>query len=167
MKKHQRIIGWLNIFLLLINVTAFATILYLNNNSSESPNDKYISDHFLKEELKLTEDQYENLSMLDEKIFRSYQILLDLKCEATFGLIDEMSKDNPSKQAVDSILTKIGRLESSIKRQTANHFTNIKSIVTEDQQILLDKLFQNMLEMNNQCSLCNKKKCARRNKLVN
>ena len=42
--KRHRIIRWLNIFLLVINISAFGTILVLNKQTPRKSIDKYNSD---------------------------------------------------------------------------------------------------------------------------
>ena len=70
--KKQRIIKWLNIFLLVINISAFVTLLLMNNKSApaeSTSNNYFTSDAFLKEELKISKEQYKEIVKLDYKIF--------------------------------------------------------------------------------------------------
>ena len=164
--KRHRITKWLNIFLLVINISAFTTILVMNKvPASDVIDDKFSSDEFLKKELNLTEEQYQTINALDAKIFRVYQSLLDLQCETHFQLLDELLCEQPSPERLDSIATKIGRLHTGLKRQTIKHFTNIRSICDEDQIVLLDQLLIDMMEMDEQCRYCNKRECDRRDQL--
>ena len=164
-KKH-RIIKWLNILLLIINISAFTTILVINQvPASDVIDDKFSSDEFLKKELNLTEEQYQTICELDAKIFRVYQSLLDIQCETHFKLLDELLCEHPSHERLDSIAKIIGRLHTGIKRQTIKHFINIKSICDEDQIVLLDQLLIDMMEMSEQCRYCNKRECDRRDQL--
>ena len=163
--KKQRIIKWLNIFLLVINISAFGTILLMNNkiNLTETDSDNYFkSDVFLKEELNLNDEQYKKLVKLDNRVFRAYQVLLDMQCETNFGLLAELSQDNPSRKKMDSIATKIGKHHANIKRQTIKHFMNLRSICTEDQSELLNQLIKDMMNLEEQCKFCNKILCTRR-----
>lgn len=170
MNKKYRIIKWINVFLLIINITAFITILFLNYRSSvstitdEDRND-FSSDLFLKKELNLTDEQYKEITSLDSKIFRIYQSLLDMQCEANFAIIDELTCETPSKIRLDSIANNIGRINAGIKRQTVKHFLNIRSICNEDQELLLDQLLVDMMQVGDLCRYCNKKNCARRDEL--
>ncbi len=169
MKKQQRIISWLNVFLLIINLSAFATILFMNhkNAPSTSENNKFRSDEFLKEELNLSEDQFKTLTMLDGDVFRSYQVLIDKQCEFNFALLEELSSNNPSKHNLDSIATRIGNYQTLLKKQTIRHFMNIRSICDEEQIQLLDNLLQNMMDLGDKCSVCNKLECSRRDRITN
>jgi translation initiation factor 2 beta subunit (eIF-2beta)/eIF-5 len=163
--KRNRIIQWLNIFLLVINVSAFGTILLLNKQAPAKSLDKYNSDEFLKKELNLTSDQYKKILLMDSEVFRIYQSLLDMECASNFRLVEEMTSESPSKMKMDSISINIGKLRAGIKKQTVKHFENIKSICNADQKILLDQLLKEMMELGDQCNFCNKRECTRRDQL--
>lgn len=163
--QKNRIITWLNLFLLVINLSAFGTILLLNRQESPKSLDKYSSDEFLRKELHLTSDQYRKVTMLDSEVFRIYQSLLDMECASNFRLVEEMTSESPSKAKMDSIAQNIGKLRSGIKKQTVRHFENIKSICTPEQRILLDQLLKEMMELGDQCEFCNKRECTRRDQL--
>lgn len=168
-KKQHRIVSWLNVFLLIINVSAFITILYMNksNVTQEKSNDKYRSDNLLRKELKLSDEQFSKLSKLDGNVFRNYQLLLDKQCEFNFDLLEELSSEHPSKEKLDSIANRIGRYQSLLKKQTIKHFLNIREICTEDQVKLLDDLLKDMMDLGDQCAVCNKINCDRRDRIEN
>ena len=167
MNKKQRIINWLSIFLLVINISAFATLLLMNNNPTTiaETTEYYKSDAFLKEALNLTDEQYNKVSFMDYKIFRVYQNILDMQCESNFKLMAELSSEDPNQQKMDSIAKQIGGLYTGLKRQTIKHFMNIRSICTDEQSLLLDQLIMDMMELDDQCKYCNKEYCSRRESL--
>lgn len=165
MTKQDRIIKWLNIFLLIINISAFVTFLLMNRQGSSEHNQKFSSDEFLRTELGLTPEQFRKVSALNNDVFRLYQVYLDKKCEMNFELVDELSSENPSDQKMDSLCTRIGQLDAALKKQTVRHFKNVKSACTEEQKVLLDQLLKEMLDAGDQCKICNKIDCARRDRL--
>lgn len=163
--KSTRIVKWLNIFLLIINLSAFTTFLLMNREEEPAPeitDNKFNSDIFLKESLELSNEQYNKLKKLDAQVFRSYQALLDMQCETHFNLLDELLLEAPSLQKLDSISLKIGRLHGSIKKQTIKHFSNIRSVCNEEQEELLDQLLVDMMGVGDHCRYCNKEECERR-----
>lgn len=165
MEKKQQTIKWLNIFLLIINISAFATFLYMNQSQDTNTSDVYSSDEYLKDELNLSDDQYKQIIEMDQKVFRNYQVLIDIQCETNFQLIKELSSENPSDEELKRLADKIGKYHSAVKRQTVNHFQNIKSVCNEEQKLLLDNLLLEMMEAGDQCQYCNKANCSRRNQL--
>ncbi|WP_346863250.1 hypothetical protein [uncultured Draconibacterium sp.] len=165
MEKKQQTIKWLNIFLLIINISAFATFLYMNQTQKSETSDAFNSDEYLKEVLQLTDKQFEEIMELDQKVFRNYQVLIDIQCETNFELVKELSSENPSEDELKRLTDKIGKYHTAVKRQTVTHFQNIKSVCNEDQKLLLDKLLLEMMEAGDQCEYCNKASCSRRNQL--
>jgi hypothetical protein len=165
MTKQQLIFKWLNIFLLIINITAFVTFLVMNPQNSPEHNTKFSSDEFLQTELGLSSDQFRKVSALNIDVFRLYQVFLDKKCEINFELVDELASEKPSEEKMDSLSNRIGQIDAALKKQTVRHFKNVKSVCTEDQKILLDQLLKEMLDAGEQCKICNKIDCARRDRL--
>jgi hypothetical protein len=165
MTKNQQIFKWLNIFLLIINVSAFVTFLLMNRQNSSLHDTKFSSDQFLQTELELTPDQYKKVSALNNDVFRLYQVFLDKKCELNFQLVDELASQKPSDEKMDSLSNRIGQLDAALKKQTVRHFKNVKSVCTEKQKLMLDELLKEMLDAGDQCKICNKIDCARRDRL--
>ena len=165
MTKKQRIITWLNIFLLIINLSAFSAFLWMNSGSKHELDKRYSSDEFIKDELHLSDQQYARISDLNASVFRAFHVLLDRKCELNFKLIDELASPEPSKAVMDSLSEKIGKIDAFMKKQTVRHFQNVKSVCNDQQRDLLDQLLKDMLEAGSQCKYCNKIDCVRRDKL--
>ncbi len=165
MTKNQQIFKWLNIFLLIINVSAFVTLLLMNRQNSTVRDNRFSSDQFLQTELQLTPEQFKKVSELNADVFRLYQVFLDKKCELNFELVDELASEKPSDEKMDSLTTRIGQLDAALKKQTVRHFKNVKSVCTEEQQKMLDELLKEMLDAGGQCKICNKIDCARRDRL--
>ncbi len=166
-QKKQRITKWLNIFLLIINISAIMTILLAGRSApaEEGLSDQFSSDEFLRQELKLSDEQFKEISALDVKIFRIYQSIIDMQCEQQFKLLAELTEEEPNIEYMDSLAVTIGRLHTGIKRQTIRHFMNIRTVVDDEQEALLDQLLVDMMEMNRQCQFCNKTDCDRRKQL--
>lgn len=165
MKSRQNIIKWLNVFLLVINISAFTTFLIMNREQDSGPADQYSSDEFLRDRLKLTEAQYNKIIEMDREVFRNYQLLIDIECEANFELISQLSSEVSSNEDIKRTLDKIGKYHALVKRQTVKHFQNVKSICSEEQKLLLDNILLEMMEAGNQCQYCNKANCSRRNQI--
>lgn len=169
MNKQQRTLKWLNIFLLIINLSAFATLLFMNSGASSEvgQGSKVRSDQFLKQELNLSDEQFQTLVKLDGDVNRSYQLLLDKQCEFNFEMLEELSSANPSKITLDSIANRYGKYQTLLKRQTIRHFMNVRSVCNDEQILLLDNLLQSMMELDEKCAECNKLNCERRDRISN
>jgi hypothetical protein len=165
METKQKTIKWLNIFLLIINVSAFATFLYMNQSKETELIDPYNTDEYLQDQLKLSDEQFEKVIEMDQKVFRNYQVLIDIQCETNFDLVKELSSENPSEDELKRLTDKIGKYHSLIKNQTVQHFQNIKSVCTDEQKVLLDNVLLEMMRTSDQCQHCNKVNCSRRDQL--
>jgi hypothetical protein len=137
----------------------------MNRPSEPKHDERFSSDQFLKTELNLNPAQYAKINSLNNNVFRIYQVFLDKKCELNFDLIDELSSANPSQAKMDSLAERIGKLDANLKKQSVQHFKNIKSVCNDDQKIMLDRLMKEMLDAGDQCKYCNKIDCARRERL--
>lgn len=148
----------LNIVLLAINIAILVIWFMISASSSVDPKLKLNSNEFLKEELGLNQVQFDSINRLDHINFEHYQKILRYLCANRRALLKEISQPNPDKAHIDKITTHIGHLHTALKRQTVNHLLNIKEVCSEAQQEKLRKLFEEILEVNNQCKYC-KNKC--------
>jgi hypothetical protein len=169
MNKQQRTMKWLNIFLLIINLSAFGTILFMNSGkaSTDSQVSQVRSDQFLKQELNLSDEQYRTLVRLDGDVNRAYQLLLDKQCEFNFAMLEELSSVNPSQSKLDSIANRYGNYQTLLKKQTIRHFMNVRSVCNDEQMVLLHNLLQSMMDLGEKCAECNKINCERRDRISN
>jgi len=165
MTKKQRIITWLNIFLLIINSSALITFLWMNSGGEVEHDKLYSSDEFIREKLHLSDQQFEKVSAMNNSVFRAFQVLLDRKCELNFELIDELASPEPSKAVMDSLAVRIGKIDAILKKQTVRHYQNVKSVCNDHQKELLNQLLKDMMGAGSQCKYCNKVNCERRDRL--
>lgn len=170
-EKPNRAVRWLNMLLLVINLTVIATILIQayggpGGGAASSPSESVASLDFLRRELGLTDEQYRDLARQNDQTFRTYNILVDLLCEANLSLLEELLIEESTQSALDSLTRKIGTLNSSIKRETVKHFLAVKNVCDEDQRHKLTLIFKKMMELEEQCESCNKKECPRKERLV-
>ena len=137
----------------------------MNKPGEQKHDERFSSDEFLKTELNLNQEQYLKVNSLNNNVFRIYQAFLDKKCELNFDLIDELSLSNPSQAKMDSLCERIGKIDANMKKQSVQHYKNIKSVCSDNQKLLLDQLMKEMLDAGDQCKYCNKIDCARRERL--
>jgi len=160
----NRTMKWLNIVFLAINSSAIISMLIFGFVDTDKK-EKFDSMVFLRDELDLTNEQYIELSHENDQVMRKYQTLLDLSCETNFAMMDELSKDEPSMHVLDSLADRFGMLNTNAKKQAVRHFMNIKTICTDEQKANLSKLYKEMMELDKQCEICNKKECPRKERL--
>lgn len=152
--KKQLITG-LIIFLVVVNVAALSTIIY-RNRATPPINDDYIQlrqrveeqgmYRFFRDELQLSEDQYKQFRDINhQNMIESRDIAKQLHVKRV-EMIDEISKNNPDKEKLDKIAKDIGLLHYNLKRNTYNHFLELKNICNEEQQGKLQHMFMRMID---------------------
>ncbi len=152
-KKH--LITGLIIFLVVVNIAALSTIIY-RNRTTPTINDDYIQlrqrveeqgmYRFFRDELQLTPDQFNQFRDINhQNMIKSREIAKQLQIKRV-EMIDEVSKENPDKEKLDKIANDIGSLHYKLKRNTYNHFLELKDICNEEQQEKLQRMFMRMID---------------------
>ncbi|HDJ34479.1 MAG TPA: periplasmic heavy metal sensor [Bacteroidetes bacterium] len=166
--KVNRSIRWLNYLLLIINLTALCTLIFFRpHHEPDRENLQVTSLEFLREELGLTGEQYQEVVRLDETTYRTYHLIIDLLCEANIELLEELAKETPDQEVLDRLTRKIGNLNTSLKKATIRHFDHIRSICNEEQKARLIGIFKEIMQLEEQCEICNRKECPRKTRLEN
>ncbi len=165
--KVNRAIRWFNYLLLIINLAALFTLIFFRQTGTAAEKNEVSSLEFLRDELGLTDDQYQEVIRLDEATFRAYHLVVDLLCEANIELLEEMSKDMPDQEVIDKLTKKIGTLNTTLKKETVKHFEHVRSICDDEQKARLTALFKDIMQLEDQCAICNRKECPRKERMEN
>lgn len=162
--NKNKSVSLLNLMLLIINLTAFITIScnVLSTDKSLDIKHNVSSNEFLKDELKLSDDQFDELKELDRDLSVKYKKIVSLLCEQNYLMLSELSKESPSKKELDKIAKKTGYLNIALKKNTSRHFINIKKICNEEQNERLSEILKMMMDSDRKCKMCEKKNCKRR-----
>lgn len=160
--RKKQLVYWVNIGLLMINTALF--VLFFPFGKKEAEKDpEQISLEFLREELKLTDEQYKQLAVMDKSVIEKHQVVLKLLCANRYRLLNELAKPNPSVDELNRIASSVGFLHRALKKQTIYHLLNVKKICTPEQVQKLNKIFIDLLEINKHCNEC-KYKCSSQQK---
>ncbi len=168
-EKNNRTILWLNFILLIVITSAIVAYVVMGNRTTVTTSDTngVTSLEMLKKELNLDQAQYQKVLVQNDHTFRTYNLVLDMMCETNVAILEELSKPEADKAALDSLAKKYGVLSTSLRRHTIDYFVNLKNICTEDQQKRLTQIFKDMMELDKQCETCNKKDCPRKERINN
>jgi len=159
----NRAVSKLNIILLIANLSVLVVLYFFtgeNNQQEDTHNLSYQmeTEEFLKQELDFSEEQYEEYLVMNREVMGSYQHINSVICENHNKLLRELSKPEPSLKTIDSLSRVIGDVHVGLKRYTARHFLNIRSICTPAQKEKLRGLIREMLDIGS-CSQCEKENC--------
>ncbi|MDA3954351.1 MAG: hypothetical protein PF485_11955 [Bacteroidales bacterium] len=143
------------ILLIAINISALSTIYFHNRiQTKKFAEMKNMKDEvriqgmhrFIKEELKLTDKQFEQFKEISRTNMRAtHNITLKLNKKRNF-MMNEIAKVNPDQESLDEIAKDIGLLHYELKKSTINHFLELKKICNNEQQEDLQKLFMHMTQ---------------------
>ncbi len=165
-KNGLKSIKWLNYGLLIINITALATLLFFRNAPvlpNESPDIRSV--RFLKDRLELSDQQYREVLQMSDKTFRKYNYVLDMLCEANVDMLEEMASASPDGEKLDRITRRIGRMHAVLKNLTIDYFDSVRSICNPEQSQKLTHLFKEIMQLDLQCDQCNRTSCPRKERL--
>jgi len=153
--NKKRLLVTIIILLLVINISALATIIYTNNIKQKRFDDirktkeqvEFAGMHrFLKEELKLDEEQFQIFKETGRRNFKqNREIALKLD-EKRLEFIDELTREIPDESTLDEIAQEIGDLHYQLKKNTIKHYFELKEICNPEQQKVMEKLFMQMIQ---------------------
>lgn len=169
-ERINRILLWLNLVLLLIITSAIVTFLIMRSSSSGRQITNPVemnSMEMLRTELELNDEQYAKVLVENDRTLRTYNLVLDMMCEANVAMIEELARPESDPVVLDSLARKVGTLNTSLRRHTSDYFVNLKAICNDAQQQKLTLIFKQMMQLENQCKTCNKINCPRRERIDN
>lgn len=142
------------IVLVIINITALATIFYNGKVKERHTQEVNIQKDQIREsgmygyfrkELALSDDQFDDFKTINKNYSYKTRNISEELNNNRYLLITEISNANANKSFIDSIAREIGNLHYELKLLTADHFLELKSICNEEQQMVLQKLFFRMI----------------------
>ena len=157
MRKTQFLI-WAVIILFAMNVATIVAIVVNRNqavktetaNRQNPPNDPdAIRFHFFAQELGLSPDQMDAFRNANRTFNPRVRQLSMEMADMRREMVNELGKDNPDREKLDSLAAAFGDLHKQLKEQTIHYYLELRSICTPEQQQQLHVLFRTMLNPNN------------------
>jgi len=157
--NKKRLVIIVIILLLVINITALATFLFTNNIKQKRFEDirktreqvEFAGMHrFLKEELKLNDEQFQTFKEVGRKNFKQNREIAEKLDEKRLEFIDELTREIPNEGKLDNIAREIGDLHYQLKKNTIKHYSELKKILNPEQLEVMDKLFMQMIQKEGQ-----------------
>lgn len=120
--------GFIVFFLLIINISALATLAYNRwlKPASSKPS--------LQEALKLENVQSQHMGRCRMEFCREVDPIRQQIQEKRLRLIEEMKKSEPSLVDIDNLIDEIIQLESKVQKRAARRILEDKAILTPHQQ---------------------------------
>jgi Spy/CpxP family protein refolding chaperone len=155
--KTNSWLKWLVVLLLIVNVSAIATMVYhqkqARTDESSSPSFMFESEESLRysgrwfrDELGLTREQMREFSRFNP-VFRQKvrSINIDLN-RVKMEMLREMNAKESNIERLNMLSDSIGNLHSELKKVTYSYYLEFKKIINPEQQEKLSQIFAGMFE---------------------
>ncbi|UCH14642.1 MAG: periplasmic heavy metal sensor [Bacteroidales bacterium] len=152
--NKYRILIWLIIILLVINISAITTIFLgvsLKDKKDIRPlppkteHRRHHEGEFFYRSLNLSEEQHQQFKKAKHKFYSGAKNIAGQMHRKRIEFINELASEEPDTIKLQEIANEIGALHSKLKFQTYRHYLDMKRICTEEQEEELMKIFKSML----------------------
>jgi len=149
MKERNKILIWLVVLLVILNVTTIATILYHNYKERQIENDsvivnsegKMINGRMMRNELSFDNNQIDRFRAVNH-LFRPMAIAIVFKIDSLkANMFQELQKESVDTLKLNDWSIQIGNLHGKLKQETYRFYIQIKSICTPAQVSKLENIF--------------------------
>lgn len=160
--NKYRILIWTIVILLATNISMGFSFLYhkmqdkkmmeqTEETAIEIPAERRT--RFFREQLHLRFEQMEIFRQLNRDFNRTaWQINHDLEV-LRIEMVEEMGKETPDQETLNSISTKIGEFHTQLKNETIAYYLAMKSECDEGQREKLNEIFMSVLQQNEDVKL--------------
>jgi Spy/CpxP family protein refolding chaperone len=151
---RYRILIWLVIILLVINISAITTIflgINIRDRKEPGPFQKRIEMHrhhdgrFFEQSLNLSPDQHAQFKASRHRFFSEARKLAGQMHDKRVEFVNELASAEPDTLKLQEIADEIGSLHSKLKYQTYKHYIEMKNICNKEQEEELTRIFKSML----------------------
>lgn len=144
--SKNRIVFWLLIFLIVVNIAALATY-FINIGSrsqtvAEQPNAP--QGITLSEELSLSPDQSKRANEVNYRFRESNESLFMAIREKKRVLVEELAKEKTDTAVVAKLAGEIGEAQGRVQLSNAKQFLELKKICTPDQTQKLANIYADL-----------------------
>ncbi len=153
---NNKIVRWLLLVLFIINISALITIAYKGFRAPPPPpphppgappgmgSEFPDLSRFIKVEMDFNDEQKEKFNNLRTGYFENSKPRMDGIRESKLKIIDELTKDSPDRNLIDTESENSGRLLTEVERLNADFFISAYAICNESQKKKLQMFLKNL-----------------------
>ena len=149
-KNTYRILIWVIVILVATNLSMGLSFWYHKNQDKKAaaamteeqvqmPSEQRT--RFFRDQLNLSMDQVEVFRNLNRKYNQNARRISNELELLRVEMVEELDKDAPSEELLDSISTKIGELHTKLKKETIDYYLGMKAECDSAQQEKLKEIF--------------------------
>lgn len=146
-----KIVLWIIVVLLVINISALATLLLHQNKETQEcpyPEKQRREGQFIKKELQLDDAQFEQFKALRHKFRQSNKTTVDSIHLYKNLFFNEMTKNNYDTAKLLLYSEKISQFQNGMLLRSAHHYHELSKICTPEQKEKLSRLYKNIIFRN-------------------
>lgn len=161
-RNTYRILIWIIVILLATNLSMGLSFWFHRHQELKEATEVSIQQEeipseqrtrFFREQLNLNQDQLEVFRELNREFNRSARRESDELEELRLQMVEEMGKDSPSQERLDSIAQEVGGHHSELKEITMNYYLKMKAVCDSSQQEKLKEIFMTVSKSKEEIAL--------------
>lgn len=144
--NNNRIVFWILIFLVLINITALATyFIYMRKPANEPvPGSGFKQGIALRQELSLTPDQSIKVNEINAAYKASSQPIVAAIKEKKADLLEELSKENTDNNLLAKLADEVVTEQKQLQMANIKQFLDLKKVCTPEQTQRLSQIYSEL-----------------------
>lgn len=152
--SKNKILGWLILVGLIINIVAISTILYkrnsfLNNKIEKDLPPQHSPFEFIKKELNLSEEQSEKFKKIKEEMRIEAKVIFDSLKIKRNELMTVLAQEKSDQQSINSLSNEIVALQSKLLHHSINQYLRLKKILSHEQQLKFIEVYKDIFGCDN------------------
>ena len=160
--NKYRILIWIIVILVATNLSTIGSFYYhriTELKSAEVGQDEQTNipgeqrTRFFRDELNLDADQINQFREINRTFNRTARTIEMNLARLREDLITELGTQNPDSTRLNQMAIEVGNNHRELKQVTTTFYLDMKKICTAEQQVKLHKIFQSMLNKENQVNL--------------
>lgn len=141
--NNNRVVFWILIFLVMINITALATyLIYMRKPASDPvPGSGYKKGIALRQELSLSPDQSIAVNKINYTYQASTEPIVTAIREKKAEILDELSKENSDTVLVVKLAEEVLHEQKKLQMANIKQFIDLKKVCTPEQTQKLSQIY--------------------------
>ncbi len=142
------------IIILFLVVTNIATVVSVRSDAEKDafedlsvisqPQAERMS--FFYGELGLTQDQEKDVAGFNKDYYETAEAITLKLTDMRHEIVSEVSKENPDKEYLESVIEEFGDHHAELKRATVDFYYQLSSVCSPEQKGRLENMFRDMLD---------------------
>lgn len=142
----NRVLFWLLMFLIIVNLAALATYFFfpLNGNKQECGETFMKNGCLYRTQLDLSDEQAIVVEEISDKYLEATGSLA-AEIKSVRGMIlDELSKPTPDSMLLNELISDITRMQGRLQKENIKHYLAVKDVCSPEQAMQLSNLYREL-----------------------